>query len=79
VTDAERQRAWRQVETAVTGPWMLGGARSALDLYVWAMVHWRPGRGWFRTYCPRLAAIADALDAEPHLATVKAANWPDPP
>ena len=77
VTDAECQRAWRQVETGITGPWMLGETRSALDLYVWTMVRWRPRRDWFRTYCPRLAAIADAIDADPRLAAVKAANWPD--
>ena len=77
VTDAECQRAWRQVETSITGPWFLGAERSALDLYVWAMVRWRPRRDWFRAYCPHLAAIADAVDADPHLAAVKAANWPD--
>ncbi|HEV2673978.1 MAG TPA: glutathione S-transferase family protein [Aliidongia sp.] len=76
VTDAERQRAWRQIETSIAGPWMLGSERSALDLYVWAMVNWRPRRDWFRSYCPRLAQIADAVDAEPRLAAVKAENWP---
>jgi GST-like protein len=76
VTDAECQRAWRQVETGIDGPWVLGGRQSALDLYVWVMVRWRPGRDWFRRYCPTLAQIADRLDADPRLAGVKAANWP---
>jgi GST-like protein len=76
VTLAERQRAWRQIETAIAGPWMLAEERSALDLYVWAMVRWRPRRDWFRRYCPKLAAIADAVDADPRLAAIKAANFP---
>ena len=76
VTEAECQRYWRLVETGIAGPWMLGETRSALDLYVWVMAHWRPGREWFRQYCPRLARIAEMLDDEPRLAAVKAANWP---
>ena len=76
VTDAECQRYWRQIETSIAGPWMLGDRRSALDLYVWVMSHWRPRREWFRSYCPHLSAISDAVAADPRLAAVKAANWP---
>ena len=76
VTEAECQRYWRLVETGIAGPWMLGETRSALDLYVWVMSHWRPGRQWFRDYCPKLSRIADAVDGDPRLAPVKAANWP---
>ena len=76
VTDAERQRAWRQIETGIAGPWMLGETRSALDLFVWVMSHWRPGRAWFTSYCPNLSRISDAVGADPRLAAVKAANWP---
>jgi GST-like protein len=77
VTDAECQRYWRQIETSIAGPWMLGETRSALDLYVWVMSHWRPRRPWFASYCPNLSRIADAVDADPRLAGVKAANWPE--
>ena len=76
VTDAERQRAWRQIETGIAGPWMLGETRSALDLYVWVMSHWRPRRDWFAAYCPKLSRIADAVAADPRLAAVKSQNWP---
>lgn len=76
VTEAECQRAWRQIETGIAGPWMLGETRSALDLFVWVMTHWRPRRQWFSDYCPKLARIADAVAADPRLAGVKAANWP---
>lgn len=76
VTDAERQRGWRQIETGIAGPWMLGETRSALDLYVWVMSHWRPRRQWFADYCPRLSRIVDAVDADPRLAAVKSQNWP---
>jgi GST-like protein len=49
---------------------------TAIDLYVWAMVRWRPRRAWFEAEAPRLAAIAAALDADPRMAGVKARNFP---
>jgi GST-like protein len=73
---AQREGMWRQVEGAAVGPWFLGERLSAIDLYVWAMVRWRPRRAWFSAEAPKLAAIADALDADPRLATVKAQNFP---
>jgi GST-like protein len=73
---AQREGMWRQVEAAAVGPWFLGERLSAIDLYVWAMVRWRPRRPWFVASAPKLAAIADALDADPRLAGVKAANFP---
>jgi GST-like protein len=75
-TDTQRQGLWRQMEAAAAGGWFLGARFSAIDLYVWAMVRWRPRRAWFTENCPKLAAIADALDAEPRLAQVKARNFP---
>ncbi len=75
-TDAQRQALWRQMEGEVSGPWFLGDRFSALDLYIWAMVRWRPGRAWFNEHCPKLAAIATALDGEPRIAAVKARNFP---
>lgn len=75
-TDTQREGMWRQVEGAAVGPWFLGERLSAIDLYVWAMVRWRPRRAWFVAEAPKLAAIADALDAEPRMAAVKTRNFP---
>jgi GST-like protein len=75
-TDAQRQELWQMVERAAKGPWFLGYRLSAVDLYIWAMVRWRPGRAWFAVNSPRLAAIAEALDADPRLAAVKERNFP---
>ena len=75
-TDEQRKGMWRQVESAAAGPWFLGEAMSAIDLYVWAMVHWRPRRAWFEAETPKLAAIAAALDEDPRMAGVKARNFP---
>ena len=58
------------------GPWFLGETLTAIDLYVWAMVRWRPRRAWFEAEAPKLAAIASALDADPRMAGVKARNFP---
>ena len=75
-TDAQREGMWRQVEGACKGPWFLGERLSAIDLYVWAMVRWRPRRAWFIAEAPKLEAIAAALDADPRMAEVKARNFP---
>jgi GST-like protein len=74
-TDEHRKSLWRLVEGAVRGPWFLGETPSALDLYVAVMTRWRPRREWFTENCPRLAAIANAVDADARLAHVWAQNF----
>jgi GST-like protein len=75
-TDAHRESLWRYLEAnVVRGPWFLGERRSALDLYVAVMTRWRPRRGWFAEHCPKLAAIAAAIDREPKLARWREVNF----
>jgi GST-like protein len=58
-TDRRREMLWRYVEGEVDPrPWFLGARFSALDLYMAAMVHWRPRADWFARECPKLAAVA---------------------
>ena len=67
-TDRHRQKLWRQIEAEITpDPWFLGTRFSALDLYVGAMVHWRPRQAWFAEECPKLAAIAVETERLPAL------------
>lgn len=73
-TDEHRTALWRQVEAAARAPWFLGPRLSALDVYLAVMTHWRPGWSWFADTCPRIAAIAAALDRDPRLAQVWADN-----
>jgi GST-like protein len=75
--DDYAQRLWRQVEANAGSPWFLGERFSALDIYLAAMTHWRPRRGWFAEACPRLHAIALRADAEPRLAEVWRRNFPN--
>jgi GST-like protein len=71
-----RRRLWGIVESAAGAPWFLGARFSALDLYVAVMTHWRPGRPWFETDAPKLAAIAQRAGAEPRLRSVWLHNFP---
>ena len=73
--DDERMPLWRLVEGAVRGPWFLGDVPSALDIYVSVMTRWPPGRAWFAENCPRLYAVAAAVDRDPRLVSVWAANF----
>jgi GST-like protein len=78
-TDAARQRYWSLFEAAITpSPWALGDF-TALDIYVTVMVHWRPGRSWFKASCPKLDAIAERGLALPKLKGVWEHNkFPSP-
>jgi GST-like protein len=64
-TDEHRNMLWQYVEPHIPGPWFLGEQWSVLDLYLWPMTFWRPGRAWFAEHCPKLHAIGVAMDADP--------------
>ena len=74
-TNAHREKLWRQVEGVAGSPWFLGARFSMLDVYVSVMTRWRPRRAWFAEHCPRLTAIATALDGDPRLRALWAANF----
>ena len=73
-TDEHRKKLWRYVEGQIDGPWFLGDTWSALDLYMWPMTFWRPGRDWFNAECPKLGAIGLAMDIDPVCEAVAARN-----
>jgi GST-like protein len=73
---ARRQQNWLQVEAAAGAPYFLGTERSAIDIYIWAMTHWRPRAAWFAEHCPKLMAIAQTLDGDHRLTEITAQNWP---
>jgi GST-like protein len=76
-SQTHRENLWRMVEAAAgQGPWFLGARFSALDLYIAVMTRWNPRRDWFKADCPRLHAIALAVDAMPELAAVWKRNFP---
>ncbi|MFT3774005.1 MAG: glutathione S-transferase family protein [Minicystis sp.] len=74
-TDAHRVALWQQLERAAVGPWFLGARFSAIDVYISVMTRWRPGRAKLAEACPKLLAIARAVDDKPELAPVWAKNF----
>jgi GST-like protein len=60
----------RQLEGACGAPHFLGERFSAIDLYLAAMCHWRPGRKWWSAEVPKLDAAAEAAIARPEIARV---------
>jgi GST-like protein len=74
-TNRRRESLWRQVEDEAQGPWFLGSAMSALDLYIAPMTYWRPGRKWFAANAPRLFAIAEKASATAGVADVMKRNF----
>jgi GST-like protein len=75
-TDQHRNWLWQAMESDLPpGSWMLGDMFSALDIYVAVMSQWRPGRQWFAEYCPRLHALATAVDRKPRMAPVMTRNF----
>ncbi len=73
-TDDHRELLWRHLETQVGSPWFLGDTWSALDIYLWQMQFWRPGRDWFAELCPKLRAIGAAMSDDPHCKAVAKRN-----
>lgn len=59
-TDDHRKVLLKFLEKQVQGPWFLGRNMSAIDIYVWVLATWRPGRDWYEVNCPKLLRIADA-------------------
>ncbi|HUP97266.1 MAG TPA: glutathione S-transferase family protein [Usitatibacter sp.] len=75
-TDAHRKALWTRIEAeGAVGPWFLGERLSALDLYVVAMIRWRPGLGWFAKHTPKLMAIAEKTSATAGVADVIKRNF----
>jgi GST-like protein len=74
-TNAHREKLWQQIEGVAGSPWFLGARFSMVDVYVCVMTRWRPRRAWFADHCPKLTAIATALDGDPRLAALWAANF----
>ncbi|HEY0478230.1 MAG TPA: cupin domain-containing protein [Kofleriaceae bacterium] len=72
---AHRETLWRQVEAVAGAPWFLGPRFSMLDVYLGVMSRWQPRRAWFAEHCPRVAQIATALDDDPRLGALWAANF----
>ncbi len=74
-TNRHRESLYRQMEAAASSPWFLGDTFSAIDLYLLAMTHWRPGRKWFEANAPRLLAAADRAGALAPVAPVAARHF----
>ena len=74
-TDGHREALWHYLEDQIAGPWFLGDGMTALDLYLAPMTRWRPRTSWFAANCPRIHAIARAIDAHPVLGKTIASNF----
>jgi len=74
-TDTWRQKLFSLLEAECQSPYFLGDTFSAIDIYLAAMVHWRPRRPWFDTNAPRIAAVAGRIESHPELARLFAANF----
>jgi GST-like protein len=69
------QELWTILDTTAAAPWFLGDRFSALDIYMAAMINWKPGPEWFQTCAPRISASARAAAALPDIAPVWQRNF----
>jgi GST-like protein len=74
-TNLHRQKLLKQMEAACGAPHFLGERFSAIDLYLAAMCHWRPGRKWWASETPKLLACAEAALARPEVKKVAARDF----
>lgn len=73
-TDRHRETLYRWLEGQVAEPFVLGGQPCALDIYIAAMVAWRPRQPWFEQNTPKLMRIAERTRQVPPIDAVMAAN-----
>ena len=74
-TNAHRQKLLAQMNSECGAPHFLGERFSAIDLYLAAMSHWRPGRKWWAAEAQKLLAAADAASAMPAVGKVLARHF----
>ncbi len=74
-SNAHRQKLLAQMNSVCGAPHFLGERFSAIDLYLAAMSHWRPGRKWWAAEAPKLLAAADAARAMPEVGKVFARHF----
>lgn len=61
-TDQHRKRLMLHLEQQVSHPWFLGETFSALDLYIWMLIQWRPKPEWYQAHASKLYQIAKRTD-----------------
>lgn len=69
-----RKTLYRHMEAHAGGPYFLGAKVSVIDIYLWAMNHWRPRQDWFAAETPKLHAIAETMREQPWIASVAKRN-----
>lgn len=73
-TDDHRKVLLKHLETQAKAPWFLGRQMSALDVYIWVLAMWRPGKEWWDADCPKLAGIAARMGKDEICRQVLARN-----
>jgi GST-like protein len=76
---AERiAECWRIMDEQLrpSGPYLLGGEMSVLDLYVTVVSRWGPRRKRFYEVAPRMADIVRRVDADPRLSDLWSRRFP---
>ncbi len=58
------------MELACGAPHFLGKTFSAIDLYLAAMSHWRPGAKWWAEEAPKMKSAAEAAESKPEVAAI---------
>lgn len=69
-----RKAMYRHMEAHAAAPYFLGAQMSVIDIYLWAMNHWRPRQDWFAKETPKLHAIAETMRRETWIAAVAKRN-----
>ena len=73
-TNRYREQLFLWLDRQLTGPFALGEAVCALDVFLAVMVAWRPRRPWFERQAPMVARVAEQTAALPPMAAVLRLN-----
>lgn len=76
-TESHRKTLFTYLEEEASAPYFLGDVFCAIDLYLWMMCYWRPGKDWFERSCPKIHAIGLKVEDIPEVIQVVNRNFPD--
>ncbi len=74
-TEEWRKKLWLEVERSAKSEESFLSTFSAIDLYLTAMVHWRPRRPWFAENCPKIHGISERVLHRKDLAPIWQKNF----
>jgi GST-like protein len=73
--NAYQKRHFAIIEAEIgSGPFLFGREITMADIYLWMLANW-VDRNWLSAHCPKVTALATAIQARPRIAPIHATHF----